>query len=150
MKSNIPPVLVMFFALALMLIIDRYLPFGMLTFEGHRLVSEVIFGLAVLSGVLALWEFFKASTTIDPHSAEKVSTLVASGIYRFSRNPMYLALVLVLVAAALYLGNIATIAVIPFFLLYLHFFQIKPEEQVLAEKFGKQYQEYRNNVRRWI
>jgi len=150
MKSNIPPVLVMFFTIALMLIIDRYLAFEIINFDGHRLVAEMIFGLAVLSGVLALWEFFKASTTIDPHSAEKVRTLVRSGIYRFSRNPMYLALVLVLLAAAFYMGNIATLVVLPFFIWYMQYFQVKPEEKALTEKFGKQYREYRNNVRRWI
>lgn len=100
-----------------------------------------------LAGVLA---FRHAHTTINPTTPEASSTVVASGIYRRTRNPMYLGFLLMLAAWSLYLSSVAAMLFLPLFVLYMNRFQIAPEERALAAKFGTQYGAYMQEVRRWL
>ena len=109
-------------------------------------VAAVGFGIA-LAGVLQFWT---ASTTINPHTPQRSAQLVEHGVYRFSRNPMYLGLSIVLLAWALYLTNPLSVLLIPGFILYINQFQILPEERHMRELFGQPYDEYAARVRRWI
>ena len=105
-------------------------------------------GIAVaLAGVLA---FRRAKTTVDPRVPQQSSSLVIVGIYRYSRNPMYLGFLLLLAAFACYLQSILALALLPLFVLYLNQFQIKPEERFLGQKFGQDFQVYMKQVRRWL
>jgi protein-S-isoprenylcysteine O-methyltransferase Ste14 len=107
----------------------------------------VVGACVALAGVIA----FRANgTTLNPTTPEKSSAVVSSGIYRFTRNPMYLGLALVLGGWATYLSNAASLLVLPAFVAYMNKFQIKPEERVLLAKFGTQFSEYMATVRRWI
>ena len=72
------------------------------------------------------------------------------GIYRWTRNPMYLAMLLVLVAWACIVANVAALAILPLFVAYLNRFQIGPEERALQARFGAEFEQYRRNVRRWL
>ena len=110
-------------------------------------------GLSQISAVLALavvFHFWRARTTINPLSPDKASHLVTHGVFRFSRNPIYLSLLLLLVAYAIRLDAwevwIAPVA----FVAYVTRFQIVPEERVLAMKFGEAYLSYKHRTRRWI
>jgi protein-S-isoprenylcysteine O-methyltransferase Ste14 len=76
--------------------------------------------------------------------------MVRSGIYRHTRNPMYLGMLLVLAAWAVWLASPAAFAVLPVFLLYLNRYQIEPEERILAGLFGGEFDAYRRSVRRWL
>ena len=106
-------------------------------------------GLAI--GLLAVAPFLRSRTTLDPRCPERVSALVTDGIYAVSRNPMYVAMLLALVAWGLYLDNGAALAVAPpCFVLYLNRWQIEPEERALAAAFGDRYERYRRRVRRWF
>ena len=105
-------------------------------------------GIAVaLAGVLA---FRRANTTVDPRVPQQSASLVIVGIYRYSRNPMYLGFLLLLAAYACYLQSWLAWALLPLFVLYMNQFQIKPEEHHLLQKFGSAYQAYLTKVRRWI
>ncbi len=150
MKLKLPPALIMIFFVAMMLVLERYVPVGLLDFNGHRIVANAFFWFGILCGALGMWEFYKASTTIDPHSAERVSTLVQTGIYRFSRNPMYVALVSIMISVGFYLGDLLMLSVAPIFILYIHYLQIIPEEEALEQKFGDEFREYKSEVRRWL
>ena len=101
-------------------------------------------------GAMGVAEFKKAQTTANPQAPEKVSALVTSGVYQYSRNPMYVGLVLVLFSWALYLSHFLAFVLLPIFILYMTRFQIQPEERMLAQKFGKTYQTYKAKVRRWL
>ena len=150
LKLKIPPAVVWLAAALLMWAIDRTLPVDWFTaFFRTWLAAAVALpgGLLGLFGILA---FYRQSTTINPHKPEHTEVLVTGGIYRCSRNPMYLGLLLVLAAVGLYLGNPATAVVLPLFVWYMNRFQIKPEEQVMEQKFGADYTRYRSQVRRWI
>lgn len=111
-------------------------------------VVLVAAGFAVaLAGVAA---FRKAKTTVDPFQPDKATSLVSSGVYRFSRNPMYLGMLLVLLGWAVYLGDVLAYLVTLLFIPYMTRFQIKPEERVMRQMFGEEFDEFAGHVRRWI
>jgi protein-S-isoprenylcysteine O-methyltransferase Ste14 len=103
--------------------------------------------LLAFSGIAA---FRCARTTIDPHRPEAASSLVVGGVYRYTRNPMYLGLTMLLLAWTLYLAVPAALAGPLLFAAYITRFQIIPEERVLAQKFGADYAAYLRKVRQWL
>jgi protein-S-isoprenylcysteine O-methyltransferase Ste14 len=82
--------------------------------------------------------------------ASAASSLVSNSVYRFTRNPMYLGLLLTLLAWAAFLSNPLAVLWVPVFVLYINRFQITPDERVLSSLFGAEYAAYRNRVRRWL
>jgi protein-S-isoprenylcysteine O-methyltransferase Ste14 len=110
---------------------------------GLGLIGVGIIGWAMLS-------FLEVNTTVNPMKPSSASFLVTSGIYRHTRNPMYLGMLFILVGWALYLANILTFLILPAFVLYMNQFQIKPEERALTARFGREYLEYMSQVHRWI
>jgi protein-S-isoprenylcysteine O-methyltransferase Ste14 len=107
-----------------------------------------LFGLTV--AILGFWAFHKAKTTVSPTNPEKASSVVTGGVYNYTRNPMYIGLTAVLLGWAVwlsvpwvFLGPVA-------FVLFVTRFQIVPEERVMSSKFGRDYDDYRKRVRRWL
>lgn len=100
--------------------------------------------------VIGAVSFFRARTTVNPMKPAATSTLVTSGIYRYTRNPMYVGQAVVLLAWAIWIASIPALLGLPAFVLYLNRFQIAPEERVLAGVFGDAYAAYRVRVRRWL
>lgn len=108
----------------------------------------VLIGIAVcVGGVVA---FRIARTTVDPTRPEKASALVRGGIYRWTRNPMYLGFFLVLVGLALLLGSWIALVLAVGFIPYMNRFQIEPEERALSGLFGAEFEAFRHDVRRWL
>jgi protein-S-isoprenylcysteine O-methyltransferase Ste14 len=145
---KLPPVVTGAVTATGMWLVSRTLP--TLTFAPLRVVAVglglagvVIMGLAVLS-------FWKVHTTVNPMKPSSTSFLVTSGIYHFSRNPMYLGMLLILIGWALYLANALAFLFLPTFILYMNRFQIEPEERALTALFGQEFLEYSSQVRRWI
>jgi protein-S-isoprenylcysteine O-methyltransferase Ste14 len=111
-------------------------------------VALLAAGLAVcLAGVFA---FRRAKTTVNPLKPETASTLVIVGIYKYTRNPMYLGFALLLLALAVYLASPLTLAGVAAFVLYINRFQIAPEERALTALFGEDFRRYITQVRRWL
>jgi len=108
------------------------------------------FAAAGLFGFPAFAAFGRAKTTIDPVQVDRASTLVTTGIYRVTRNPMYVALSLLLCAWAAWLARPSPLVGPIVFVLFLNRFQIVPEERALIAKFGGAYSDYRRSVRRWL
>ena len=109
--------------------------------------------LAVAGGCIAVAGFVsfrRARTTVDPQRPEATSSLVTGGIYRFTRNPMYLGLLLVLLAWAVFLASPWALVGPVAFVLYVNRFQIAPEERALTTLFGATYSEYTVRTRRWL
>ena len=134
----------------LMLAVKSYTTIG--HFEGawSAPLSIVITTLGLALAVVGGRAFFKANTTINPIDPSETTALVTSGIYRFSRNPMYLGFLLILLAWAFFLGSGLSFVMLPIFVVFITRYQIDAEERVLEEKFGEVYQRYRAEVRRWI
>lgn len=103
--------------------------------------------LIVLAGLI---EFQQAKTTINPVKPKLASSFVHSGIYRFTRNPMYFGMLLILAAFAFRSSNILSPLFLIGFIIYMNRFQIIPEEKVLTKKFGNDYADFKQSVRRWI
>ncbi len=113
-------------------------------------VTMILVLAACVIGALALYDFHKHQTTFHPHTPEKTSTVVDTGVFAYSRNPMYLSLVLALLALGIHLQNYSSFVVIPLFVYYITRFQIIPEEKMLDKLFPNNYQAYCQKVRRWL
>ena len=106
--------------------------------------------MGILFAVLGVISFRKRGTTVNPIKLDRATALVASGVYRVSRNPMYVGFLLVLTALTVYSGNILSMILVVLFFLYMNFVQIASEESALARLFGLAYNEYKTKVRRWL
>lgn len=111
------------------------------------LAIAVIGAGIALAGVLS---FRRAKTTINPTRPQKASSLVCSGIYGITRNPMYVGLLLVLVGWSVYLAAPWALLGVAGFVFYIERFQIQPEERALAALFGAEFADYKERVRRWL
>ncbi len=110
-------------------------------------VVALIGGFFCITGVVS---FRRAKTTVNPLKPETASSLVSSGIYQVSRNPMYLGFALFLVAWAIYLSSPWTLIGVIGFVLYINQYQIAPEERALAALFGVEFEQYKQSVARWV
>ena len=115
-----------------------------------RTAGVLLIAAGVLVAVLGVLEFRRAGTTVNPLSPERASNVVTSGVYRWSRNPMYLGMASVLAGLALAVGSGTGLLVTAGFCAYLSRFQIAPEERRLLEAFGEPYARYLRQVRRWL
>ena len=118
---------------------------------GHRVTAALVLAfVGLIIGLASIVSFCRAKTTINPTRPTTTSSLVTSGAFRFTRNPMYLSLLLYLLAWAVYLSSWLALLLVPVFVLYINQFQIKPEERVLSSLFGSEYAAYKGRVRRWL
>ena len=117
----------------------------------HRLAAAlVVAAIGVAFGFPAMAAFVRAKTTMNPTTPAAASSLVTHGVYRITRNPMYVSLVLYLLAWAVYLSSGLALIVVPVFALYIDRFQIRPEERALSALYGTEYAAYTSRVRRWL
>jgi len=113
-------------------------------------MAAVFVVAALMVGVPAVLGFRRANTTVNPLKPEASTALVTGGVFRWTRNPMYLAMLLLLIAWACIVSNWAALAMLPLFVAYLNRFQIRPEERALQARFGAEFESYRRKVRRWL
>ena len=150
LELKIPPVLITSLFALLMWLVSRLTPAVPISPVLKIIFLLVFTGLAAYVGLAAVASFRKANTTVNPLTPESISSLVVSGIFKRTRNPMYLALLLALTGWGLYLANIFSLLVVIGFVMYINRFQIQPEERTLKEKFGPEFHDYEKQVRRWI
>lgn len=150
LELKIPPPLQVLIIGAAMYGVSTILPALQFSLIGSGWLGGGLAAIGLGIGIMGVAEFKKAQTTVNPHAPHNATRLVINGIYQYTRNPMYLGLVLVLIGWSLYLSNLLAFALIPIFITYISHFQIQPEERVMANKFGDKYQAYLARVRRWI
>ena len=150
LELKLPPVAQVIITAAAMVGVSKVAPALKFSFSGSTALAVGLGVIGLSSGIMGVIQFKKAQTTANPQALEQVSSLVTSGVYRYSRNPMYVGLVLILLGWAFYLSHFLAFVLLPIFILYMTRFQIQPEEQMMARKFGKTYQAYVLRVRRWI
>lgn len=150
LKLKIPPAALFIFFTGLIWGIDRYVPNTVIDLPFQNWVAIGIFGIGVIIGLLGVLEFIRKSTTVNPHKPENTRKLVTSGVYRISRNPMYIGLLVGLLAIVIYQGNVWSLLVLPLFVWYMNEYQIKPEEDIMEEKFGEEFKRYKDSAGRWI
>jgi protein-S-isoprenylcysteine O-methyltransferase Ste14 len=117
-------------------------------FKPITIAALIVAGLVLDLAALTL--FLRAGTTVNPLRPEATSTLVVTGVYRLTRNPMYLGLTCLLAAWGLYLSSMVALVGIPVFMMLVTQFQIRPEEQALEACYGEAFRRYRSRTRRWL
>ena len=145
---KIPPPL-----LVLILVVSNYFSskkIDLILIPNQNLISFIIFLIGVIILINPIIKFIKSKTTIDPINFKKVNKLIISGIYKYSRNPMYLGLLMIVISNTIFFLNIFSIITPILFYFWINNFQIKREEIFLKEKFGKEYISYKTKTRRWI
>ncbi len=150
MKLLIPPPVQAIICAGLMWLIAKQFPqFGFsVALQEPVAILICIFGIAI--DLISVGLFAQKKTTVSPFSPNKTANLVTSGLYQFTRNPMYLGMVFILTGLGVWLGNFAAFLMVPCFIGYITKLQIIPEEEILLEKFGEDFGEYMLRVRRWI
>lgn len=140
----------MLLAAAAMWAIERMVRPVSISLPYRTMIAAMIGMLGITVIVLGVVAFRSAKTTVNPLHPERASALVAEGVYRVTRNPMYLGMLLVLIGWAIYLANVAGVVVLALFVAYMNRFQITPEERALEVRFGSEFADYRRRVRRWL
>lgn len=147
---KIPPVIVVFIFACVMWMMALFNVWASISIPAEEVVALVI-GLIGSSLVVAgAVEFRAAKTTVNPLTPELATSIVTKGIYRFSRNPMYLGFLIMLGAWGVFLGNSVAITLMPVFVGYMNRFQIIPEEKALLAQFGDDYAHYLASTPRWL
>ena len=150
LELKIPPPVVALVLGAAMYGADRAVAALRVDPPGGRMLVWLLAGFGLLIAGSAVVSIVRAHTTVDPRKPERTTALVTSGMYRWSRNPVYLGDTLLLLAWATYLANPLAFALAPLFVAWMNVFQIAPEERMLRERFGEAYQEYCRRVGRWL
>ena len=150
LENRVPPPLVVVLIGAAMAVIARSTPAVEITNSLRLGVGGVVIALGVLSVVQGARTFWRNETTIDPVALGRASTLVTGGVFRLSRNPMYVGFAAALVGWAVCLAAPWSLLGPVAFVLFTDRFQIVPEERVMRAKFGRAYDEYRAKVRPWV
>ncbi len=150
LDNKVPPPAVALIIAAMMWHLSAYEPALSLSAEMREILILFLVIVGVSFDVCGLLAFRQLKTTINPMSPNKTSALVTGGIYRLSRNPMYVGLFLFLMAWAIQLSMLWPFIGPVLFVIYITRFQITPEERVMESKFGDEYSIYKNKVRRWL
>ena len=150
LELRVPPLVVTLLFAVGALLSAELVPRPSIAFPGHRAAGGglALAGLA-LAGV-GVVEFRRAKTTVDPRFPGRTTSVVRTGVYRFSRNPMYVGFAAAVLGIVVWAGSAAGLAAIPLFVGYMNRFQIGPEEQMMLERFEDAYSRYMREVRRWL
>jgi protein-S-isoprenylcysteine O-methyltransferase Ste14 len=143
-----PPVVTLVFSV-FMYLLDSLVT---IKFTGFWLNGLIILFLCLAAFLLlpAVVLFYKSKTTVNPLKPETAKVLVVEGVYRYSRNPMYLGMAFILIAWGIFLANPLNVFIFFCFIYYMNNFQIKVEEKALEVIFGENFKMYMQKVRRWI
>jgi protein-S-isoprenylcysteine O-methyltransferase Ste14 len=149
LELKVPPVALVFLFGALMWLVSAYTRFT-IALPWRTGFACIVCTVGLAMAVAGVSAFRRAKTTVNPFTPDATTTMVTSGIYRFTRNPMYLGLLFALAGWAIYLSNVLAFALLPLFVWYMNRFQIVPEERALGAKFSHAFTAYKRSVRRWL
>jgi protein-S-isoprenylcysteine O-methyltransferase Ste14 len=150
LELKLSPVMTAIGLAALMWLLARHTPGFSLAPELRMTALIVLLGAGAAIGFAGIWSFRRARTTVNPWRPHASSALVVSGVYRRTRNPMYLGLLLGLAGWGLYLANPYCVLLAFAFVPYMNRFQIHPEERALEQTYGTDFNDYCRQVRRWL
>ncbi len=150
LELKVPPLAFVLFIALLMWLVTWAVPQLGFAFPGRAVVVVALAVAGTITIVLGVASFRRARTTLNPMKPESSTSLVVSGVYKFTRNPMYLGVLLVLAGWAVFLSNLPASLLLPAFVLYMNRFQIEPEERALRSKFPEKFLAYQCRARRWL
>ena len=147
LNTKIPPPIITLLSIVIIYLFESKIEYSQLHLKAVGMIF-LILGLTLI--FLAVLKFIKTKTTVDPTRPEKTSNLVISGVYKLTRNPMYLGMLFLIIAYAIYNNSIFGCIVVPIFIFYINKFQIEPEEIEMRKKFGESFENYCKKVNRWL
>src|SRR4029450_13465939 len=150
LELKVPPPIVALVLALLMWMTPAVAGLVQMPYPARVLCAVVLVYIGQSISIAGMVAFRRAKTTVNPIKASLASSLVIQGVYRYTRNPMYVGLLLTLLAWAMFLANPFAVLWVVVFVLYITRFQIIPEERVLAPLFGAEYEAYKGRVRRWV
>ncbi|MCC7483806.1 MAG: isoprenylcysteine carboxylmethyltransferase family protein [Burkholderiales bacterium] len=150
LETAVPPPVVALACAGAMWAVALALPDLVVPVPWRRVAAMVLLAAGATIDAAGLLAFLRARTTVNPLRPANTSAMVTTGIYRVTRNPMYLGLVLILSAWAMWLAHPLAALGVAVFAVYIDRFQIRPEERILAAKFGGEFESYRRSVPRWL
>jgi protein-S-isoprenylcysteine O-methyltransferase Ste14 len=150
LKLKVPPPVVALLTAACMWLIVRAAPGLAFAFPARLIIAGCVAAAGIGISIAGVAAFRRVGTTVNPMRPERASTLVTWGIFKFTRNPMYVGLLLGLLAWAIFLSNGLAFLWLPVFVFYMNRFQIGPEEQALFVTFEREFAAYKSAVRRWV
>ena len=151
MHLRIPPPIVALIGILLIFLSKDYILILYLHPHLQNTLSLIFLIIGFVIIFSATKEFKKSDTTVNPMKPETSTSLVTSGIFKYTRNPMYLGLTSIILASCFYFSSLLGIIVyVPLFILYITVFQIIPEEETMKGLFNDEYFDYCSKVRRWI
>lgn len=145
---NIPPLAQLAFCMVIASLLAALVPLAAFNAPAWLIALEAIAAIAFL--LPAIVSFARHKTTVNPQSPKAATTLVTSGIYSITRNPMYVGMLILLIAFVLWLGALSAVLAVFAFFVMIDRFQIRGEERALIQLFGKPYQDYAARVMRWL
>lgn len=148
LSTKIPPPIVTIIFAILIFYFSDYFFYIELPFKEFISIFFVLLGFYITFS--SARNFKKKDTTINPVKPNEATKLVIDGYFKYTRNPMYLGMVIFLIGLSIYNGLIIGLIFVPLFIAYISFFQIKPEEAAMIKIFGDDYRTYMQKVRRWI
>lgn len=150
LELKIPPVAVFLAFAGATWFAAAQCPWAHFALPGHRPLSVLLSAGGGILGFSGVASFLRARTTVHPERPHRATTLVRTGVYRISRNPMYAGLLCMLAGEAVALSTGWALLLLPAFVAYMNRFQIRPEERALRAKFGADYEAFAKSVRRWL
>lgn len=150
LELKIPPVILVAIFCILMYQVYVLVPVLRFDYSYSKVFSISLCSLGVFIIVSGVISFRREKTTVNPLRPGEASALVTRGVYRLTRNPMYLGMAVILFAWAVYLSSFFSFVIAGLFIPYMNQYQIKPEERFLIELFGDSYYEYKSRVRCWL
>ena len=148
LKNRIPPPIVTLTFILLSFWLANYFPKLGFNFQGLLSLLIILIGLSIV--VIGVKTFHKSDTTVNPLNPKEASHLVTDGVFSYTRNPMYLGMLIIVLGVTVYNGVYIGIIILPCFIFYIKKFQIKPEEEAMQEIFADDYTDYFKRVRRWL
>jgi protein-S-isoprenylcysteine O-methyltransferase Ste14 len=150
LELKVPPPAVFSVTVLLMWLFSRIVPAFAFQIPARNALAISFAAAGLITGISGVVTFWRAKTTVNPLKPQSTSSLVSWGVYRFTRNPMYLGFLLVLTSWAILLSSPVALLFLPGFILYIHLFQIVPEERALTSLFGEEFLAYKSRSRRWL
>lgn len=147
---RVPPLIVAGLMAVFMWLLALYMPLVLVTFAGQWIIATIFVLLGAQLAIASVRSLHENETTVNPLQPDTSSALVTDGVFKLSRNPIYLGFLMALVGCALWLGALTSLIGLPLFVWYINRFQIEPEEVALQARFGEEFEQYRRQVRRWI
>ena len=147
LNTKIPPPIVTLLCSGIIYLFESQIEYSEPDLKAVGIIFLILGLIIIFSAVL---KFIKTKTTVDPTRPHKTSNLVINGIYKITRNPMYLGMLFLIMAYAIYNNNVMGCIIIPIFIFYINKFQIEPEEIEMRKKFGESFENYFKKLNRWL